>query len=77
MTKVVADHRFEFSGYKVRPKNYENGHKNIFGLSVVLESKVEKQQNPEYVFKVDYFDFPCEIFEILGELDVRVVACIF
>ena len=22
------------------------------------------------VVKVDYFDFPCEIFEILGELDV-------
>jgi hypothetical protein len=29
------------------------------------------------VVKVDYFDFPCEIFEILGELDVRVVACHF
>ena len=29
------------------------------------------------VVKVDYFDFPCEIFEILGELDVRVAACNF
>ena len=27
------------------------------------------------VVKVDYFDFPCEIFEILCELDVRVIAC--
>ena len=25
----------------LRPKNYENGHKNIFCLSVVLELKVE------------------------------------
>ena len=25
----------------IRPKKYENGHKNIFGLSVVLELKVE------------------------------------
>ena len=31
----------EFSGYQVRLKNYENGHKNIFGLPVVLELKVE------------------------------------
>ena len=29
------------------------------------------------VVKVDYFDFPCEIFEILCELDVRVIACNF
>jgi hypothetical protein len=27
--------------------------------------------------KVDYFDFPCEIFEILCEFDVRVIACNF
>ena len=27
-----------------------------------------------WVFKVVYFDFPCEIFEILDELDVRVVS---
>jgi hypothetical protein len=26
------------------------------------------------VLKVDYFGFPCKIFETLGELDVRVVA---
>ena len=26
------------------------------------------------VVKVDYFDFSCEIFEILCELDVRVIA---
>ena len=26
---------------KVRSKNYENGHKNIFGLLVALELKVE------------------------------------
>ena len=29
------------------------------------------------VLKVDYLDFPCEIFEILCELDVGVIACIF
>ena len=29
------------------------------------------------VVKVDYFDFPCEILEILCELDVRVIACNF
>jgi hypothetical protein len=33
----------EFSGL-VRPKNYENGHKNVFGLAVVLESKVENSK---------------------------------
>ena len=44
VTKVVADHGFEFSGYLVRRKNYENGHENIFGLSVVLESKVENSK---------------------------------
>ena len=32
----------EFSGWLIRPKNYENGRKNIFGLSVVLESQVKK-----------------------------------
>ena len=26
------------------------------------------------VVKVDYFDFPCQIFEIMCELDVRVIA---
>ena len=29
------------------------------------------------VVKVDYLDFPCEIFEILCEFDVRVIACNF
>ena len=29
------------------------------------------------VLKVEYLDFPCEIFEILCELDVGVIACIF
>ena len=28
-------------------------------------------------FTADYFDFPCEIFEILGGLNVSVVACNF
>ena len=36
VTKVVADHGFDFSGVSARPKTYENGHENIFGLSVVL-----------------------------------------
>ena len=44
VTKVVADHGFEFSGLYARPKTYENGHKNIFGLSVVLELKVENSK---------------------------------
>ena len=57
------------------PKNYENGHKNIFGHTVVLESKVENSKIMS--FKVDCLHFPCEIFEILGELDVRIVACNF
>ena len=29
------------------------------------------------VVKVDYFDFPCEIFKILCKIDVRVIACNF
>ena len=29
------------------------------------------------VVKIDYLDFPCEIFGILCELDVRVIACNF
>ena len=29
------------------------------------------------VLKVDYLDFLCEIFEILCELDVGVITCIF
>ena len=29
------------------------------------------------VVKVDYFEFPSEIFEILCELDVRGIACNF
>jgi hypothetical protein len=29
------------------------------------------------VVKVDYLDFPCEIFEILCEFDDRVIACNF
>ena len=28
----------------VRPKNYENGHEDIFGLSVVIESKVKNSK---------------------------------
>ena len=27
--------------------------------------------------KVDYFDCPCEIFEILRKLDVKLIACNF
>ena len=38
----MVDHGFDFSGVLARPKTYENGHKNIFGLSVVLELKVKK-----------------------------------
>ena len=37
--KVIFLQTAEF--YSVRSKNYENGHKNIFGLSIVLELKVE------------------------------------
>ena len=44
MTKVVADHGFDFSGVSARPKTYENGHENIFGLSVVLELKVKNNK---------------------------------
>ena len=29
------------------------------------------------VVKVDYFDFPFEVFKILCEIDVRVIACNF
>ena len=29
------------------------------------------------VVKVDYLDFPCEIFKILCEIDARVIACNF
>ena len=56
VSKVVADHGSEFRDEYARPKNYENTHRNIFGLSVILESN---------------------IFEIQGELDVRIVACNF
>ena len=38
----------EFSGQLVRSKNYDNGHKNTFGLSVVLESKVKNSKNPSF-----------------------------
>ena len=41
MPKVIFLQKVEFSGEYARPKNYENGHKDIFGLSVVLELKVE------------------------------------
>ena len=41
MPKVIFLEEAEFSGSQVRPMNYENAHKNIFGLSVVLELKVE------------------------------------
>ena len=34
---------------EVIPKNYENGHENIFGLSVALESKVENSKNLEFI----------------------------
>ena len=37
--KVIFLQAAEF--YSVRSKNYKNGHKNIFGLSVVLELKVK------------------------------------
>ena len=42
--KVIFLQAAEFSGSQVRLKNYENGHKNIFGLSVVLELKVENSK---------------------------------
>ena len=29
------------------------------------------------VVKVDYFDFPCEIFKIVCEIDIGVIACNF
>jgi hypothetical protein len=44
VTKVVADHGSEFRGEYARPKHYENGHRNIFGLFVVLELKVENSK---------------------------------
>ena len=44
VTKVVADHGSEFSGEQGRLKNFEKDHKNISGLSVVLESKVKKSK---------------------------------
>ena len=31
----------EFSGEKVRPKVYENGHKNVLGIWIDLEGKVK------------------------------------
>ena len=33
--------------------DYENGHENIFGLSILLESKVEN--SPMLVFKVIFY----------------------
>ena len=36
---------------------------NIFSVLMILR-----------VVKLDYFDLPCEIFEILCELDIRVMA---
>ena len=39
--KVIFLQAAVFSGSYVRIKNYKNGHKNIFGLVVVLELKVE------------------------------------
>ena len=47
----------------------------IRSFPVVLELKVEHSKILS--FKVDYFDFSCEIFEIQGKLDVRVVAATF
>ena len=41
MPKVIFLQAAEFSGKYARPKNYENSHKTIFGLSVILELKVE------------------------------------
>ena len=41
MTKLIFLQASEFSGEYARPKNYENGHENIFGLYVVLELKVK------------------------------------
>ena len=40
MPKVIFLQAAEFSGQR-RPKNYENDHKIILGLSIVLELKVE------------------------------------
>ena len=39
--KVIFLQAAVFGGSYVRIKNYKNGHKNIFGLVVVLELKVE------------------------------------
>ena len=58
----------EFSRELARPKNYEKGHRNIYGISVVLELKVENctiltfkvilyvknQLNPFYFFIEEY-----------------------
>jgi hypothetical protein len=42
MTNVIFLQASEFSGQQAKPNNYENSHKNIFGLSYVLELKVKK-----------------------------------
>ena len=42
--KVIFLQAAVFGGSYVRIKNYKNGHKNIFGLVVVLELKVETEK---------------------------------
>ena len=46
--KVIFLQAAEFSGKWPRPKNYENSHKNVFGLLVILALKVEKQHNSDF-----------------------------
>ena len=46
--------------FEVRLKNYENGHKNNFGLSVVLELKLENSKI--LTFKVIFL---CQKFSIV------------
>ena len=41
VTNAIFLQASDFSGEWARPKNYENRYKNIFGLLVVLELKVE------------------------------------
>ena len=50
--KVIFLQAAEFSYEQARPKNYENDHENIFGLSVVLELKVKNSMI--LTFKVIY-----------------------
>ena len=45
MTRLIFLQGTEISGdYPIRPKNYENSRKNIFGLSVLLALKVKNRK---------------------------------